>query len=87
MFAEGVPQLVCWSIAVALAHKDHVVFSKEKSSPLTELAWCPELHQFRRVLVGVKFLLVLCGRERSELPPHCEHAVWETPRGEGASAQ
>lgn len=37
--------------------------------------------------MGVKFLLVLCGLERPELPPHCEHAVWETPRGEGASAE
>lgn len=88
MCAEGgPPRLVCWSLAVSFAHGDHVVFSKEKSSPLAELARCPRCRRFHRVLVGIKRLLVLCGRQRSELPPHREHAVWETPRGACTPAQ
>lgn len=37
---RAVPWLVCWSLALVLAHKDHVVFSREKSFPLAELARC-----------------------------------------------
>lgn len=87
VFAEGLPPLVCWSLAVVLAHKDHVVSTKEKSSPLSELEQWPQLHHLRLVLVGFEFLLVLWSVERTELPPDCEHTVWETTRGEGATAQ
>lgn len=80
-----------------LSQTDHVVFAKEKPSPLLSasgpwrLAWCPHtqlhLQPQHHVFLDLNFFLVLGGRPRPGLPPHCEHAVWETPRGESAPTQ
>lgn len=83
-YAERLTRLVCWSLAVSLTYKDHVVFSEEKSSHLTELVRRREWRWIQCVLVGIELLLVFC--KRSELSPHREHAVWEAPGCAGAPA-